>query len=477
MKRYEAADRRLRAKLDESAETPLDHDALFARIDGQRTLADRLPNYYHYYRRRAAWLLVPLLLGVAGTGLWWIYGSSAAAEHRTAAFPPPTAVSPPAPVDFDRMVQETDRELTAIEAQIAAAKADRHGEAAANTIALGGDRPQTSRGAGAADAPRGLADNSDDRLRTLKSAKLSTTAARAAPADEAAVLADIAPPGLGEQPASVPDFERPAPVIPAPRAAGSSLLLLDLPQPEALPLGEPKVSCAKFRPPPTWLTQVELLSGPQLGFRSLRARDAEDGVYAYNRRRTERPWYTVQTQLRVGVQSSRGWRFSTGLSLTDRHEKLDYVGENAERISIENVFAPDGTLLRTDTLTELGQRVVSWDNRYRRLDVPLLVGYAWRSHPFQVHLNAGVLLNVWSTARGRSLGPDGALTDDWTDYRARLLPDAYVSAGFNYRFAPRWTVQLEPNVRYQFGSLTTDAAPLRQRYTSFALLTGVRYQF
>ena len=220
------------------------------------------------------------------------------------------------------------------------------------------------------------------------------------------------------------------------------------------------------------------MSGPELSFRSLQAQGNEANVYAYNRRRTERPWYTVQTQVRVSLKSSRGWAFRTGLSLTDRHEKLDYAGENAERISIENVYDSMGNLIRTDTVTELGQRVVRWNNRYRRLDVPLLAGYAWRAHPFDVHLNAGVLLNIWTHTKGRRLTPDGAtLTDDWSDYRPRILPDAYLSAGFNYRFTTRWTVQMEPHLRYQFGSLTTAAAPVRQQYTSFGLLAGLRYQF
>ena len=467
MKRYETADRRLRARLDAAPARPPDVDALFDRVDERRTFTDRLPNYWYTYRRRiwAAWLL----LGIGALLGWGSYIARQPAQ-RTASSRPATAPAviegPAAP---SGPAAQPRAEVAAASAAAISDGATGPATAVLSSTTTSAAAENPTRDPAAAQPGVGFGFQKpipDAAEKAAGKAPTRPLADRSAAPNE---------PGGAERepvdkPTSVPTASR--------RAAAPEALSVPAPSKLARLSADLTIKCGDFRAPTEWRTQVEVLVGPELSFRTLQSRTVENDLYAYNRRRTERPWYTAQTQLRVSMQSSRGWVFRTGLSLTDRHEKLDYAAENAERISIENVYDPSGNLLRTDTVTQRGQRVVRWDNRYRRFDVPLLAGYAWRMHPFDVHLNAGVLLNVWADARGRRLASDGAtLTSDWSDYRMRLLPDAYLSAGFNYRLANRWTVQLEPQLRYQFGSLTLDAAPLRQQYASFGLLTGWRYQF
>ena len=440
MKRSATANEPLGARLRALDEAPpANEDTLFASIDAQRGTLDRAANLWAYYRKRLVVGLCLLAALGAGSYAWWSTARPVAGDNL--------GHFPVAPNGF--------RTGPAPEASTAIVLVP----APAGTPASGPATTAPPRGtAQSVRSPYSLRSNS--RI-VQKPNPPTPRVAAASSVVTAAASSDKATPAT------------PLPVRPRARALATLPLTTSY-----LPvIGDPKVDCAKFRAPATWHTQVEVLAGPQLSVRSLRARWAEDAGYADSRRQSERPWYSATTQVRVAVRSSRGWVFRTGLSLTDQHERFDYAGNATERIQIETVYDPNGTPIRTDTIRELGRRVVSWHNRQRRLDVPLLAGYGWQTHPFDLHVNAGVLLNLWNRPTGRHLNAGGEVVSDWTEFRPQLLPELYLSLGINYRFAHRWTVQLEPHARYGWASVTTATAPLQRHYGAVGLLTGLRYQF
>ena len=462
MSRYEAADRHLGARLRPlDAVPPADLEASFASIQARRGAVDKAPNLLYYYRRRAL-VAAFCLLGIGLAGAWW--GGRSDDSGRS--------VSPSA----------TTMTTTAPDASAAVAlpaSPDRTAEAR-SPIATAEKTPNT---APARNAPKPTAAtnmpvaNTNARIISPKNNPTATRAAATTTRNAVAAPPTLSGPAATSDRALISEASTSAETTPPRRPAVQLRALPALDYPELAVYGDPKVDCARFRIPADWRTQVELLSGPQLSIRTIQARQSEDDIYAYRRRTTERPWYVATTQVRVSLRSSRGWVFRTGLSLTDRHERLDYAGNDTERIQIETVYSPDGSPLRTDTLRQIGRRVVQWDNRHRRLDVPLLIGYGWKRHPFDLHVNAGALLNVWNRPTGRHLTAQGEIVSDWSEQRTRLAPEVYLSLGFNYRFLSRWTVQLEPHARYGFASVTTPGAPLRRYYGAVGVLTGLRYQF
>ncbi len=121
-------------------------------------------------------------------------------------------------------------------------------------------------------------------------------------------------------------------------------------------------------------------------------------------------------------------------------------------------------------------------NQIRQLEIPLLLGYTLPGRRMQVSVNAGPLVNVLTSARGRFLPPDApaplSLADDG-NYRRNTGIGFMTSLSMTYLVGQQqpFVVLVEPFFKTYPGSFTVSGAPVQEDYWVAGLQLGVRKSF
>jgi hypothetical protein len=186
-----------------------------------------------------------------------------------------------------------------------------------------------------------------------------------------------------------------------------------------------------------------------------------------------------------------GVTLSAGLSFTQLGEKFDYFDPNAQQtilnlIPVDTIFGPppaNNITIIWDTLSieYIGERTVVQHNKYRFLDIPLTVGYEIESEKFILNINAGVMINLLFTQRGKILSPDedvvylqDGMENSYDAYRTNAGFSLIGSLGMAYKLEPDIHLLLEPHVRYNIKSLDNGANPVEHRMALTGLRFGIR---
>jgi len=170
--------------------------------------------------------------------------------------------------------------------------------------------------------------------------------------------------------------------------------------------------------------------------------------------------------------------FKTGLQFSQITEKLDYTTEE-ELISVL-IDPTTGEIINYSVFTPRNR--ITW-NRYKHLDVPLLLGYQMGEGPWRLNVNGGVYINIESWQRGEILSPyteelvnfTTAQPDAVEVFRRNVGLSAYASFAGTYQFADKMQLVIEPYYRHFLNAHTIESYGLDQRYRTFGVLTGVRF--
>ncbi len=265
----------------------------------------------------------------------------------------------------------------------------------------------------------------------------------------------------------------------APRPAIHALPL------SVLPVIPRDPQCVRFGNQQQWKIYADLHGGPAYAFRRLEARDAGYDDYARVRETTEQSRLSYGAGLRLSVVSDFGLALRTGLQYNQFNEQFNYSENREERITITNVYGPNGDFIRTDTIVEKSVHHLRSNNRYRTLDVPLLLGYELRRNKWTIAFNGGALINVLFSARGQFLAPDDRRPvsfssqprdDSYQAYKTNIGLGWYASIGLHYQLRSDLQLLVEPHLRFTSQSITRHDYPLEQRYLSSGLSIGLRKQ-
>ncbi|MEM9820657.1 MAG: hypothetical protein AAF985_06275 [Bacteroidota bacterium] len=226
--------------------------------------------------------------------------------------------------------------------------------------------------------------------------------------------------------------------------------------------------------------------------RSMSAKNAEYLDYLEARQATETAFHSNSTGLRVSMVSQEGFALRSGLVYSQITEVFDYKNENEVRIFVSVEYEIDpfsgDTLSSREVITrEEGTRLKTTYNKYRMLDIPLILGYEWYFKRFSLDVNAGVYFNVLFKQKGDILSPDTypnlapvSISSDNPNaqpvFLDKLGVSVYGSLGLNYNLNQDLQLLIEPNFRYQVKSITLDDYILDQRYVIPGLLVGVRFR-
>jgi hypothetical protein len=226
----------------------------------------------------------------------------------------------------------------------------------------------------------------------------------------------------------------------------------------------------------------ELSTGTTTSLRDLQAREGEDIPYAEGRAETESAAFSHNTELRLSIVSPSGFAFRTGLNYTQLNDQFDYYNPNETKMTITNYYGPNGEIISQDTIIEIGTREKTTRNRFRMIDVPLIMGYELKYDKVTFAFNAGMYLNLSYTQKGDFLPPSDQepvsfssdAIDAYPAYKSQIGLGWYGSIGMYYQMNARTHVYLEPSLRMYTQSSTIDEYPLKHNYALGSLNIGLR---
>jgi hypothetical protein len=267
------------------------------------------------------------------------------------------------------------------------------------------------------------------------------------------------------------------------QAAYASLASLDLLNPtlevdleEGLFKNDPE--CAKFSKGQIRIF-AEILASPDFTFRQLDPKNPSDLEYAEFRAQTESPEYNFSTGLRFSAVSGFGLALRSGVNYSQISEKFEYINETEEVTTI--IRDMNGNPI--DTIVEMGTRYKTTYNKYRTLDIPILLGYEINYKKFTFALNGGAYLNLVFEQKGDFLSPldyqpvnfSSNNPNAFPAFKDRLDIGWYGSLGIHYRITPRLQLLVEPHFKLYPKSFTQDNYIVDQKYFTTGVFFGIRH--
>ncbi len=253
-----------------------------------------------------------------------------------------------------------------------------------------------------------------------------------------------------------------------------SALVFETPLKVAKRLGN---DCFNFKKRKQTLFFVESYLSPQQANRSLSA--VEGKKYLELRQSLEKPYWSFDGGVNVGLQHFSGFNIKLGVNYQQINEVFSYKIADYTM----NTYNPDGSLLATVT----GERYTKTYNRYRFVQIPLMVGYNFggnqRNPTWHFGVHTGVGLNVLTLHRGNLVPPsDLKNIANFTTGSANQAIDPFKSsiglvfyADFTvYRQLTKTTsVFFAPKYTHLFQSITKTSFPVQQKYSLLGLTVGM----
>ncbi|MEZ4906904.1 MAG: hypothetical protein R2771_04505 [Saprospiraceae bacterium] len=129
-------------------------------------------------------------------------------------------------------------------------------------------------------------------------------------------------------------------------------------------------------------------------------------AYLKQRQNTESPLLSYSTGIRLGYMFKNA-SIKTGFDYTQVNEKFKITIKNVEStqtiITIDTIMNNDGTyfIRRDTTIKEIyGEEEFKKLNRYKTINVPIILGYNIKYNKHKFGINAGILMNISFKRKG-----------------------------------------------------------------------------
>lgn len=211
------------------------------------------------------------------------------------------------------------------------------------------------------------------------------------------------------------------------------------------------------------------------GLRSMK--DTGNSAYLQQRKESTKFSSAFSGGIRYTRVFSNGMSVRGGLNYSQINEKFTYVQGNV--INIIYIINANGDT--TGSYTTTGTRYKTTHNKYRSVDVPLLIGYEMGNGRLHTNINAGPVINIYSWQKGEVLGTDGkpvSITTGKSSPAYGFKTNAGIgfmgAVSFYYKLNDRYHILAEPYFRYNFSQMNNEAQTFRQKYNTLGLRLGIR---
>ncbi len=233
----------------------------------------------------------------------------------------------------------------------------------------------------------------------------------------------------------------------------------------------------------------EVYAGPDHAFENYKSYgDTASNNYLQKRKASTKFASAFSAGVRYTKVFNNGTSVRAGINYTQVNEKFLYFNPN----EIKNVTvittrvvirAPGDTIFISDTLQyqQTGTRIKTTYNRYRNIDIPLVIGYEVGNGKFHANINAGVIINVYSWYKGDVLDtlyqPVSITTgkgNSQYQFKNNIGVGFLGSVSLYYKMTDKLHLVLEPYFRYNLSPMSKENLNLQQKYHIAGLRAGLR---
>jgi hypothetical protein len=223
---------------------------------------------------------------------------------------------------------------------------------------------------------------------------------------------------------------------------------------------------------------IEIYAGPDYALRSFK--DTANSVYLQKRKESTSFQYAFSAGLRFTKVFSNGISFRTGFNYSQVNEKFKYEQGNI----IQVVYVTNAAGDTTGSYTATSTRYKTTYNKYRTLDIPLIIGFEMGNGRLHTNINAGAIINLYSWQKGdlldKSLQPVNITTGGTKSpyqFKNNIGVGFMGAISFYYKLNDRFHLLAEPYFRYNFSPVSKSDLTLKQKYNTAGLRLGLRFDF
>lgn len=226
---------------------------------------------------------------------------------------------------------------------------------------------------------------------------------------------------------------------------------------------------------------LEVYGSPDKAFKTV------SGSVAYVNKKdsTESTQLGYTAAFRISRSVTDNILVKTGLQFSQINERFDLRTENERRIitvvTIRPITLPNGTdstIRDTTSVEQIGYTVRRTYNRYRSLDIPVLMSYEFGGDRLKFAVNAGVILNLRSWYSGESLNDSLAVVSlnskNNSIYKQNIGLGIYAGFSILTPVAKHTELFFEPYFRYNLSNMSNGA--FTQKFNASGLSVGLRYK-
>jgi len=234
----------------------------------------------------------------------------------------------------------------------------------------------------------------------------------------------------------------------------------------------------------------EIYAGPDHAYENYKSYgDTASNNYLEKRKASTKFASAFSAGVRYTKVFNNGTSVRAGVNYTQVNEKFLYFNPN----EIKNVTvittrvvirAPGDTIYISDTLQyqQTGTRIKTTYNRYRNIDIPLVIGYELGNGKIHANINAGVIINVYSWYKGDVLDtlyqPVSITTGKGSSqyqFKNNIGVGFLGSISVYYKITDKMHLVLEPYFRYNLSPMSKENLNLQQKYHIAGLHAGLRF--
>jgi len=206
--------------------------------------------------------------------------------------------------------------------------------------------------------------------------------------------------------------------------------------------------------------------------------DTSNSVFLLRRKATTSFQSAYSAGFRITKVFNNGISLRTGLNYSQVNEKFSFIQSNIVQTTyIIDAISGD----TTGSFTVRGTRYKTTFNKYRGIDIPLLLGYEMGNGHLHANFNAGAIINLYSWQQGELLNTNNqpvsittGKSNDAFQYKTNAGIGFTAAASIYYKLNDRLHVLAEPYFRYNLSPMSKDILSLQERFTTIGLRLGIR---
>ena len=190
--------------------------------------------------------------------------------------------------------------------------------------------------------------------------------------------------------------------------------------------------------------------------------------------------------IRLVKPINENFLIKTGIQYSQINQQYLYRTENEIKtttvVTVRTIVrAPGDTVVIADTsvLQQIGYKNNIAKNRFRSVDVPVIIGYQFGNEDIKFGINAGVIFNLSSWYQGVILDTSLAIVpltkSNNMVYKTNIGMGLYAGFSITKQLSEDLHIFFEPYFRYNLSNMTSNQSPYNQKFSVGGLSIGLRF--